>query len=73
LINPLRCSHDAPPRGSVALRSLIVVGCASEAFGKVRERQRKARREAFLRNQQYLDHARGECAIPRAILPSRSD
>ena len=38
---------------------VIVVGCALFAFGKVRER-RKARREAFLRNQQYHDDARGE-------------
>ena len=37
---------------------VIVVGCTLLAFSK--ERRRKARREAFLRNQQYHDHARGD-------------
>ena len=39
---------------------VIILGSALFAFGKVRERRRKARREAFLRNRQYHDHARGE-------------
>ena len=41
---------------------VIVVGCALLAFGKVRDRRRTARREAFLHSQQYHDHARGELA-----------
>jgi hypothetical protein len=37
---------------------VIVFGCPLLAFSNARERRRKARRQAFLRNQQYHDHAR---------------
>jgi hypothetical protein len=52
---------------------VIVVGCALLAFGKVRERRRKARREGFLRGQQYHDQAR-RMAAPfqwRSALPGK--
>jgi hypothetical protein len=50
---------------------VIVVGCALLAFSNARERRRKARRQAFLRNQQYHDHARRRIRRSKGNLPPK--